>query len=928
MTATGAAEGQPAAGQPPRPSPPPARRRRRSSLALRLVLVASLLVLLAVGAAVAVTAWLGSRIAAGAAEEQLDMAYEVQRAYRDQRYHRLELVADLFSLDPYLAAYVAEAAQSADTASILDLLEQSRQRLGFDFAAVLTPEGRVLAHSDRPDAPGEDLAGEPLVAEALAEYGASGVWAEGGRLYDAVAVPIARGYELAGFLLVGFRIDDELARGVWDASRSQVAYFHGAGTDLRPVGTTLSEIETRALAETLRARAAEIDPMMAGDDQGGRLTLDFAGRPWLALVAPLRDARGQPVGTAATLASLDEQLATYRRLQWLLTGTGAAAVLLAVALAYPLTRRSLRPVRELAAAAEAARRGDYDRRIDDPGSDEVGRLAATFDDLLAGLREKRDMEAYMSHLSLSLPEPGFAGMGAERESGRGTGPGGGEAAPASAEEVVLVAAELRRHARAEADPEAAVGGLQRDLDEAAAAVRAEGGCAEAILGHRLLASFTGEGAATRALSVAASLVATAARNGTEPWELPALALAGGSAARGSVRWADGQGRAVVGLPAARVESLLREASPGEVVLDAAVARSAEQGLADRGLALRAQKAILSSQRLFALPPEDLLRLADLGATARTVRLAGGPAEAPGPPGGAATVPRSGLGRSPDRLTAGSVLGGRFEIAAVVGSGGMGVVYKARDRELEELVALKVLRREMWDEEEQRSRLKDELRLARRITHPNVLRTHDFGELDGIAFVSMEYVRGVTLRALLDGAEEPLPFRAALRLARQIAAGLGAAHELGVVHRDIKPENVILDAAGNAKLMDFGIARPIPGAARGTSEPAHTRAGEVVGTPHYIAPERLRNEPADTRSDVYSLGIVLYEVFAGRPPFAGGSIADIVSQHLQEVPPPPRTLRSEIPEELETILLRCLAKSPAERYADAGALGRALDRVQG
>jgi eukaryotic-like serine/threonine-protein kinase len=163
-----------------------------------------------------------------------------------------------------------------------------------------------------------------------------------------------------------WRIDDELARGVWDASRSQVAYFHGAGTDLRPVGTTLSEIETRALAESLRARATEIDPMMAGDDQGGRLTLDLAGRPWLALVAPLRDARGRPVGTAATLASLDEQLATYRRLQWLLTGTGAAAVLLAMALAYPLTRRSLRPVRDLAAAAEAARRGDYDRRIDDP----------------------------------------------------------------------------------------------------------------------------------------------------------------------------------------------------------------------------------------------------------------------------------------------------------------------------------------------------------------------------------------------------------------------------------------------------------------------------------------------------------------------------------------------------------------------------------
>jgi serine/threonine-protein kinase len=193
---------------------------------------------------------------------------------------------------------------------------------------------------------------------------------------------------------------------------------------------------------------------------------------------------------------------------------------------------------------------------------------------------------------------------------------------------------------------------------------------------------------------------------------------------------------------------------------------------------------------------------------------------------------------------------------------------------------------------------------------------------------MEYVRGVTLRTLLDGAEEPLPFRAALRLARQIAAGLAAAHELGVVHRDIKPENVILDAAGNAKLMDFGIARPLPGSATGGAAAGYTRAGEVMGTPHYIAPERLRSEPADARSDVYSLGILLYEVFAGRPPFPGGSIADIVSQHLHQEPPPPRSLRSEIPEELEAILLRSLAKAPADRYADAGALGKALDRVQG
>lgn len=933
MTATAGTDPRPAAAPPP---PRPARRRRRRfSLALRIALVASVLVLLAVGAAVAVTAWLGSRIAARAATEQLDMAYEVQRAFRDQRYERLWLAADLFALDPYLAAYVAEAAETADTASILDLLSQNRQRLGFDLAAVLTPDGRVLAHSDRPDAPGEDLSGEPLVARVLEEYEAAGVWAEGGRLYDAVARPIARGLDLGGFLVVGFRIDDDLARGVWDASRSQVAFFQGTGAELRGVGATLADLETRALAEALRARAAEIDPMMEGGDEGGRLTLELGGRPWLALVAPLRDADGRPVGTSTTLASLDRQLATYRRLQWLLTGTGAAAVLLAVALAYPLARRSLRPVRELAAAAEAARRGDYDRRIDDPGEDEVGRLAATVDDLLSSLREKRDMEAYMSHLSLSLPPPG---------GGAGESVGvAGEEAPPEAVEVVLLAAELRRHARpaggggdgdAPADGRSgageAVAALQRDLDRVAALARAEGGRPEAVLGHRLLVSFAGEDAASRALAVAAALAESARREGDEAWGLPAVALAAGTAARGGVQWGEGRGRAVVGLPAARLETLLREASPGDVVLDSGAARALEGTLAERGIELRPQTALLSSQRLWVVAPDDLQRLADLHATARTVRLPEGAEDL-------ATRPREGPARAdrPDRpappravgarLAPGAVLGGRFEVLSVVGAGGMGVVYEARDRELDEPVALKVLRREMWDEEELRSRLKDELRLARRITHPNVLRTHDFGELDGVAFVSMEYVRGVTLRTLLDRAEAPLPFRAALRLARQIAAGLAAAHELGVVHRDIKPENVILDPAGNAKLMDFGIARPTRSASDAGA--GYTRAGEIVGTPHYIAPERFREEPADARSDVYSLGVVLYEVFAGEPPFPGGSLADVVSQHLHEEPPAPRALRAEIPEELEAILLRCLAKQADERFADAGALGKALDRVQ-
>lgn len=915
-------------------------RTRRTSLALRIALLASVLVLLAVGASVIVTAVLGSRVASRAAEDQLDLAYNVQESFRDERYQRLWLAADFLALDPALTAYIAEAAENADSRSIADQLADKQDELGLDFAAVLTPDGRVLAHTGRPDAPGEDLSSRPLVARALSEYYASGVWAEGDRLYDAVVVGVARGLSLSGYLLLGGRIDDELARTVEEASQGRVAYYAGTGEDLRLAGTTLEAPVAQGLTRALRERGAEVaarvdrDPEETGAADPS-LTFDLADSPWLARVAPLRDAAGAPVGASVTLSSLDRQLATYRQLQWILTGVGAAAVLLAIAFAYPLARRSLRPVRELAAAAEAARQGDYDRKIADAGTDEVGRLARTVDELLSSLREKRDMEAYMSHLSLSLPGPDLPGLST---------PGGSDAAAVpTAEDVVLLAVDLRRHARSPKDPERSVEGLQRDLDRITRAAAAEGGRPEAILGHRALLSFVGPKAALRALSVAVPLVAQARREGAEDWQLPTVAVASGPAAVGNVQWGDGARRGLIGLPVARVDSLLRDASPGEIVLADGVRESLDDLLEERGLTAQARSGLVSSQRLYAVSPDELPRLNDLSTAARTLFLDDPDGQTAATPAPTATGPihvmdtedaakvAAARAELPEeeaavsRLGPGSLLGERFEIVSTLGTGGMGVVFKARDRELDEMIALKVLRGVASGDGrpgESSDQLKEELKLARRITHPNVLRTYDFGELDGVTFVSMEYVRGVTLRVLLDRAAEPLPFRAALRVVRQVSAGLAAAHEIGVIHRDMKPENVILDAAGNAKVMDFGIARTV------TETSAFTRAGEVVGTPHYLAPERLKNEPADARSDVYSLGVMLYEIFVGQPPFPGGTLPQIVTQHLHDEPPAPRTVREDLPEELERIVMRCLAKTPEERYADAGKLLEALGRVQG
>jgi hypothetical protein len=275
---------------------------------------------------------------------------------------------------------------------------------------------------------------------------------------------------------------------------------------------------------------------------------------------------------------------------------------------------------------------------------------------------------------------------------------------------------------------------------------------------------------------------------------------------------------------------------------------------------------------------------------------------------------------PTGIAPGALLGSRFEILSVLGSGGMGVVYKARDRELDDLVALKMLKRDVAGDTALVGRLKTELKLARKITHPNVLRTFDFGEIDGLSFISMEYVRGVTLRSLLEESGR-LPYAAALRLARQLLSGLAAAHALEILHRDIKPENVILDSGGSLKLMDFGLARPVT-----RVEAGQTKEGWIVGTPHYLSPEQIEAKEPDKRADVYACGVVLFELFTGELPFTGDAPMDILMKHLRQAPPQPRDLWPDMPAPLEALILRALAKDPAERPADAGALLRELERA--
>ncbi|HSE39188.1 MAG TPA: protein kinase, partial [Acidobacteriota bacterium] len=271
------------------------------------------------------------------------------------------------------------------------------------------------------------------------------------------------------------------------------------------------------------------------------------------------------------------------------------------------------------------------------------------------------------------------------------------------------------------------------------------------------------------------------------------------------------------------------------------------------------------------------------------------------------------------LAPGTVIANRYEVQSVLGTGGMGVVLKAHDRQLDEVVALKMLKGEVFTQDPAAlERFKQELKLARRITHRHVVRTYDYSELDHYYMISMEYVKGITLKQLVRQ-RGMLPLKIGLQIGKQICAALDAAHEKGVVHRDIKPQNILLESSGDVKIMDFGIARL-------EEMKGMTSTGTVMGTPDYMSPEQAQGLELDHRTDVYSTGVVLFEVFCGRLPFQADSALAVLNKHIREQPPKPSSLHPHIPPELDRILLKALAKNPAQRYANISELYNDLDTL--
>ena len=271
---------------------------------------------------------------------------------------------------------------------------------------------------------------------------------------------------------------------------------------------------------------------------------------------------------------------------------------------------------------------------------------------------------------------------------------------------------------------------------------------------------------------------------------------------------------------------------------------------------------------------------------------------------------------------GSTFAGRYDIKESLGAGGMGVVYRAFDRELQEPVAIKTLRPEaMAGGTVALDRFKQEIRLARRIAHRNVVRTYDLGEQNGMYYLTMEYVEGTSLKQLIV-TRGKLPVAVTLTVGKQLCRALEVAHAEGVIHRDIKPQNIVVEPSGFLKVMDFGIARLAnPPQGKGLTE-----AGTSIGTPDYMSPEQLSGAELDPRSDLYAAGVVLFECLTGRVPFEAETTWALVAKHLEEEPPDPRKFNADVPPELAAVILKAMAKTPADRYATAAELHDALARI--
>ena len=265
-------------------------------------------------------------------------------------------------------------------------------------------------------------------------------------------------------------------------------------------------------------------------------------------------------------------------------------------------------------------------------------------------------------------------------------------------------------------------------------------------------------------------------------------------------------------------------------------------------------------------------------------------------------------------------GPRYRVERLLGQGGMGAVYLAYDQDLGRRVALKLVRPELTISTETMTRFRQELLLASKISHRNILRIHDLGDAGGMKFISMAYVDGEDLHQLLSR-EGKLPLDRTLHIARQLCAALDAAHSEGVAHRDLKPQNIMMGKDDHVFVTDFGLAKSLD------AVDGMTQSGAMMGTPRYMAPEQVEAKSVDARTDIYALGLIFYEMLTGDVPFKAETTLQLMYKRAHEIPPAPKTLVADIPDWLNNVVMKCLERDPANRYQSAGAILADIDAQQ-
>ena len=858
----------------------------KMSLGLQVFLMSVGLIVLALLIVIGVTFKIGRDIADQSAVKNLQASAEVHSRLMDMQLRELALMTSSFTSDPNFVGYIADslftedAGENAiDVGSVMDLMKERQEQTGLDFLILLDQEGELVLHSERPGLVEQNYQDNSLFQPTYEELVINtGFWIEEGRLYQAVAVPLDLDFELVGFVIAGIQIDRRLVDDLGQMGVAEIAFLLTDGKSPSVVASTIAADSLDGMLTELAGLPLWSPPF----DSAVQTRLAFGGGEFRLEITPLLSAEpGSPQPLLLTRSSYDEFVEDYNRLLNTVLLAGLLVTVLALVFSYWISNRVLKPVTSLAAAAQAASAGDYNRALRWEGNDPLARLSQAFDNLLSDLRDKLDMQLFLSSIQDQLPE---------LENLETTSPQ--TASPTLlTDQCSVLAIEVsssevlsRETIKSIVDRQCQIADNHNGefLGWSGGVVSfVFFGPSSVVEAARALAGFS--------KSMAASQLQTRSALSYGPCTM-ALTVSGGNSHSVSF-----------GQPFTQARRLMLESRPGVCLATKSVYEQLKPEFTTKGLELKGVSGVLSGKAFagFAVSAGDKLDAAgtvieDVDATM------------------VMSEPRTVFQRQAPLFPE------RYEILATLGSGAMGIVYKAYDRELDSVVALKLLTIDFDNQPKMLEWMKREINLARKVTHQNVLRTYDLGDASGKPFISMEFVRGMSLDTLLK-TKGKLPYSAGLKVAHQLCSGLASVHEIGVLHRDIKPANIILEPNGNVKLMDFGIACPVEEG--GGSEEF------FVGTPSYASPEQILGHKLDQRSDIYSLGMVLLEIFCGENPMKGQSYQQVHSFYSGQQQLDLSQFQGDLPEELYSILVRCLNVLVDDRVSTIEKLWDKLSRLR-